>query len=669
MTPKIIGESLSATGADGRLKSKIATVFINSRTIVTLPGIHATQRTAYLQILNDQRVSAGQPLLTEAEEVAELENSVDLMMEDDTVLIRPDPDRMDLAFAADEIVQEIMPKERVKFLHVRDERVRNAIRNRGESWRINPLPRSPEDMQRMILESRIGIGGREIYYFNRESGTRLLTCQEFAGLGALEEVERRSLLVEIKDGAAQYNRMCYPEIAFFMAGKGFGTADFTPHDFAGMPADQLRLVFEALRQKFQDAVPAELRRDGVKQTEWRNRMYAALIGYKEDTVSEESLLGLGAEFYMQVEWLPGGRIEEGELIFDSVMDQTAGPEDETQRVKLLLFEKARAFIINYVREYSDLEYINIGRLVSSLSQRQPLQGRRGVFLIEIKQPGMSQPLMKIIRMQKWGVAEHLDDGKSLLDAMLFSEEYTDYILNRRLACHQLGMNLPSHTATHKLSERYFGKNTGYHGLTIYSPYFERDYIGGVATDKVVPSKFSSESYAVAFARMLGQTAASNWIVGRCQLNGQVIFDDGDEVIVEDRAGMPVEIIVADHTGTFTDYRRALAETAQAYATPINKRLSMLTRPAEFTQAYLDGFMERFDKIQREYRRRKRAFDSLFKHQAPIEAGNLSYRWLRVLDRMNQANARELAELVRKQIAIRPAPAVPAQTAPPATSAV
>ena len=96
---------------------------------------------------------------------------------------------------------------------------------------------------------------------------------------------------------------------------------------------------------------------------------------------------------------------------------------------------------------------------------------------------------------------------------------------------------------------------------------------------------------------------------------------------------------------------------------------MLTRPAEFTQAYLDGFMERFDKIQREYRRRKRAFDSLFKHQAPIEAGNLSYRWLRVLDRMNQANARELAELVRKQIAIRPAPAVPAQTAPPATSAV
>jgi hypothetical protein len=152
--------------------------------------------------------------------------------------------------------------------------------------------------------------------------------------------------------------------------------------------------------------------------------------------------------------------------------------------------------------------------------------------------------------------------------------------------------------------------------------------------------------------LLGQTAVSNWIVGRCQLNGQVIFDDGDEVVVENPAGMPVEIIVADHTGTFTDYRRSLAETAPAYANPVNKRLPMLTQPAAFAQAYLDGFTERFDKIQREYRRRKRAFDNLFKHQTPIEAGNLSYRWLRVLERMNQANPAELAELVRKNVAIK-----------------
>ena len=74
---------------------------------------------------------------------------------------------------------------------------------------------------------------------------------------------------------------------------------------------------------------------------------------------------------------------------------------------------------------------------------------------------------------------------------------------------------------------------------------------------------------------------------------------------------------------------------------------MLSQPAAFAQAYLDGFVEQFDKIQREYRRRKRAFDNLLNHQAPLEGGNLSYRWLRVLDRMSKANPRELAELVRR----------------------
>lgn len=652
MTPRIIGEPLLSKTADGKLKSRIATVFVCDQAVVTLPGVHATQRMAYLQALNQERTATNQPPLTEAEEMVEMDNSVDLVMEDDTVLIRPDPERMDLAFQTDEILQELVPKERIKFLHLLDERVRNAVKWRGESWRINPLPRSPADMQQMILGSRIGIGGREIYYYNRESGTRLLTCHEFANLGKLEETERRSLLAEIKCGAFHTNRLGEPEIAFFMAGTAFGAADFAPHDFAVMPTDQLAAAFDALQQKFQNEVPAEMRQDDVNQIEWRNRIYAALIGFKEDAVSEELLLGLGSEFYLQVEWLPGGRIEEGELIFDSVMDQPIEAADEQEQAKRLLFEKARAFIINYMREYSDVEHINIGRLVGSLSLRQPLQGRRGVFLIEIKQRGMPQALLKIIRMQKWGVAEHLDDGKTLLDAMLFSEEYTDYILNRRLACRQLGMNLPSHTTTHKLSERYYGKNRDYHGLTIFSPYFERDYISGIATDKVPALKFANDSYAYAFARLLGQTAAPNMIVGRCQLNGEVIFDDGDEVIMENRAGTPAEIIVADHTGTFTDFRRSLAEAAPAYAKPVNKRLSMLVQPAAFADAYLDGFVERFGKIQQEYRRRKRAFDSLFKHQPPVEAGNLSYRWLRVLERMNQAEPMVLRGLIHKHIAIK-----------------
>ncbi len=60
-------------------------------------------------------------------------------------------------------------------------------------------------------------------------------------------------------------------------------------------------------------------------------------------------------------------------------------------------------------------------------------------------------------MQKWGIREHLDDGKKLLDAIIQSEEYTEYILDRRLGCRQLGMNLPARTAAKRISERYWGR--------------------------------------------------------------------------------------------------------------------------------------------------------------------------------------------------------------------
>ena len=51
-------------------------------------------------------------------------------------------------------------------------------------------------------------------------------------------------------------------------------------------------VYEALREKFHEAVPPEFRQDDLDNLEWRNRMYAALIGEDEKTISEESLLGL-----------------------------------------------------------------------------------------------------------------------------------------------------------------------------------------------------------------------------------------------------------------------------------------------------------------------------------------------------------------------------------------
>lgn len=648
---RIVGEHPFARRADGRLHSRIGTVFPAHKAVVTLPGIHATQRLAYVELLQRQRAEQGLPPLPRHQQSELWDESVDLIFESDAILIRPDPAKMPLAFQADEVLQEIVSKDRIRFLYVLDRQVRDAIKRRGECWRISPLPRSTPELTDMVASSRAAIGGREIYYYNRITGTRYLTFGEFERLGLLGDADLQTHLIEIAEYSARRNPHGNAEIAFFQTGKRFSTGDFTGYDFRNVEAGLLREVYEHLRSLFRDAVPPEFRYDDPSNVGWRNRMFAALIGGEEDVVSEEMLLGLSPEFYMQIEWLPGGRIEEGELILDPLFEQ---PEENRPGANLprLCDNNARKFIFNFVREYGDLEYVNIGRVIHSLSRCRPqADGRRDVYLAEIKLRDSEKEIISILRMQKWGVREHLDRGKSLLDAMIESEEYTEYILDRRLGCRQLGMNLPSRVSARKVSERYDGSQAACHGVTIWSSYFERDYIHGIATDKMARHKFENDRFAFEFARLLGAAAASNLIVGRSDLDQRILFDDGDEVIVEDATGMPAELIVADQTGTFNDYVRDLRAVVHAYAAPINGRLSWVSDPESFARIYLTAFLKRFSNIQREYRKRRRAFDTLFKHRRRDEGGSFAYRWEKILQRLDRTEPRELQEAIREHLKV------------------
>lgn len=645
--PRIIGDHPLAKDGCGRLKSRIGTVFPSDGTIVTLPGIHATQRQAYLDALDRHRQAEGLAPLTPEQRAAEWDSAVDLIMENDTILIRPDPDKMALAFKADETLQELVSKQKVKFLNVLNRKVHEAIKRRGECWRISPLPKSPSEMKQMILRSRIGINCNEIYYFSPTTGTRLLTYHEFARLAALDDDALRRQLEEIKVFAFRCNSQAYPEISFFAVDKSFSKDSFSPYEFTGSSSEQLRADYEALRQQFCAAVAPPLQVDDVENVEWRNAMFAALLGQEDVTVSEETLLGLSSEFYMQVDWLPGARIEEGELLFDSVFEERIERMDPEQVRQWV--EKSRGFIFNLIREYGDLEYVNIGRVIGSLSYRPPYYGRRDVYVAQIKQRESEKEILKIIRMQKWGVRERLDEGRSLLEAIIQSEEYTEYVLDRRLGCRQLGMNLPPRTIARKMTERYFGRCKEYAGMTIWTPYFERDYVYGIATDKMPNRRLENHQFALRFARLLGAAAAPNMIVGRCDLEGHVVFDDGDEVVVEDSQGMPAEIVVADHTATFTNYTQDLRCFAAAYATPVNRRARYVPDPQAFFDAYVESFVERFYHIQQEYRKRKRAFDTLFKHRPRDPAGSFAYRWEQTLERLNRTDPQELAELIRRSL--------------------
>lgn len=647
---EILGEHPLATDARGRMISRIGTVFPRAGVLVTLRGIHATQRMAYIDSLNDRRRIAGSEPLTREEVSAIWADAVDLVMDFDAILIRPDPSRMDLAFEADELLQQLVPKHQIKFLHVLNSRVREAIKRRGEYWRIAPLPTSADEMKRMIAASRIGINCGEIYYHNRTTGTRFLTCQEFAGLECLEDHELREQLVEIQRYTALSNAGRNPEVDLFMSDASLPVSTFAEYDFCAMDSAQLRATYRSLKERFAAAVPPEYRQDDLDDPDWRNQMFAMLIGQASDVIAEETLLGLSSEFFMQIEWLPGARIEDGELLLDPIFEQAAEhPEDEA--LQRLCDEKPRKFIFNFVREYGDLEYVNIGRVIGSLSRRPAFYGRREVFLAEVKQRDNDKEIVSIIRMQKWAVREHLDAGKNLLDAMIQSEEYTEYILDRRLGCRQLGMNLPMRANAKRLSESY-----PYHGspnaITIWSPYFERSYIRGIATDKLPPHKLENPAFALGVARLLGRAAAPNILVGRCDLGGNPLFDDGDEVLLLDEVGMPVDIIVADHTGTFANYLEDLAEFVRDYAAPINRRVEHVPDPHAFASVYLEAFVERFRQIQLDYRKRKKAFDSLFRQRRRDEGGSFAFRWEQVLNRLHRTDAQELANQIRQHLIVK-----------------
>ena len=272
-----------------------------------------------------------------------------------------------------------------------------------------------------------------------------------------------------------------------------------------------------------------------------------------------------------------------------------------------------------------------------------------MYVAEIKQRDTPQPFVRILRMQKWGIREHLDENKDLLRAIMEAEDYTDYILDRRLGCRQLGMNLPPRIFTRKITERYRGARREYEGQMIWSTYFERDYLVGIATDKIPRLRYLNTLYALQFAALLGRTAATNIIVGRINLQNRVLFDDGDEIVIEDESGMPLDIIVADHTGTFVDYTSPLEAHAAAYAAPVNRRTPFTPNHEAVADAYTTAFLERFTHIQQEYRKRKRAFDTLFKHRRRDEHGSFAYRWERVLDRLNRTDGETLVAAIRRHI--------------------
>ena len=575
---------------------------------------------------------------------------MDLIFDPDQVLIRPDPARMDLAFAADELLQELVSKRRIMFLAVSDRRVREAIKRRGECWRISAIPTTKEEKARLILSSKVAIQELPIYFYNRLTGTRWLTCEEFANLGRLDDAALARQLQEIAACSIRRNHLGRPELDFFAADlRHCGPALFAGVAFGQLAAPELRAKYEALKQHFNSAVHEAFRRDDCANEAWCHRMIATLFLEGDETHTDQILSGLSPEFYLRVEWLPGGRFEEGEFLPDPLFEEAANhPED--QALQKLFDPRAKGIIFNLIREYGDIEYINLGRLPESLSKERPQKVcRRGVYLAELRiarrapaDPALHAPA-QVGRVGAFGRRQGtpcLHRGKRRLHRLLAGSKARlppvgdePGPAGRHAAPER---NLPG-PGRKDIADRSSAPPTS--SATIWKAW---------PAIKCAMEKLVRPDYAMRLATLLGRAAAPSLIVGRA-LGACPVFDDGDEVMQEGEDGLPAEILVGDHSGAFGEYQRPLDAFAAHYARPVNTRAKLLSNGAGFARAYLAGLREQFVHIQDDYRKRRRAFDTLFKHCKYDTGGSFAYRWEKVLLRLDQTGADPLVEAIRKQI--------------------
>ena len=646
---EIFGDRLFAKDAEGKLISRIGTIFFRTPGLVTKKGVHAMQRMMWIDELNRRRAEKGEPAMTMVEEDAELMDSADLIFTEEYVLIRPDPERMDLAIKADQELQKLVSKRKIRFLNTSAAKVRAVLRARGENWRMARHPISQEDMSELIENSKVPICEKPIYYYNRTTGTRYITASGYDEVAKMPDEEYRRQVEEVLNGLNKRNRLGQPEVDIFPTTTPIEIKKaFRMLKVDTLSTPELRRAIDKIDTDWRETMPAELRDETVVNFEWRNEMCAAITRQPNETAAEEQELiaGISPEFYRQIEWLPGARIEDGEVIFDEIYDEAARTKDP--ELLEMCDNRVKSFLFNTTRLFGAVEYINIGRITRSLA-RDPVAGnRRGhVYVMQYKEIGIAEPKVMMIRLQKWGVAEHLDEGKDLLRSIVEADEYSDFILDRRLMCRQLGMNLPKRLGFGHFTEKYHGTNH-HNGCAVRTAYFARAYVPGIATDKLQLAKYRNPAFAQKFAFLLGEAAATDLIVGRrSSATKESLFDRNYEVVQMGPDGLPQEIKITDHAGSFVNYEHEYDEYVSLYCTPVTRRKKYVSEYENFALAYIEGFRRKFAETQEAYRTHRRAYDTLFRDRPYDTNGSGAYRWARTLERLDSANVDRLVEILKK----------------------
>ena len=421
----ILGPDIIATDQDGKPLSPIAVIFPDLRFLVTGSGIHAELMMRGVEFLQSRLRETERRELTPEEEQEIYENVVSLLVRGSTVLIRSYPDDMERVFAADEILQRIVPKERIQFTGVHIPEVRDRMRRRGESWRISPAPRSIHEICDYIRTSRVHVNTRTTYYLNVQSGERFLTYEEFLKIRPLIRTAPQEALARLKEIdhlSRLVNDQGVPELSFFLPAEKKLPAKLLEDvvqvlDSAESPValERAEDLFDHFAATYAEAASDELTVDGEHHTRWQTTMFCRLYDINEK-VLEEWALGLSPEFHLNVRWLPGAKLRGKDVIFE--------PKAEPRVCQLIKY---------FLKEWPEVVSVNVGRVEYSLTERDRTGEEREVYLIVLGLPHGGEEI-RLVRLLKWDVIHRLKQGFPLARAIADTFSYYEYISDRLKGC-------------------------------------------------------------------------------------------------------------------------------------------------------------------------------------------------------------------------------------------
>ncbi|RJP46893.1 MAG: hypothetical protein C4548_01800 [Desulfobacteraceae bacterium] len=636
----IIGDNFLAKDHTGKPLNTLATIF---------PGFHlaVTGRNEIHGMQVDRAIDYLKSIVFGAEASPLTENlcrdAVCVNIYRERIILRIEQDNIDKGLAADLLLQRFIPKAAIQFTGHHLAEVRKALRLRGEIWRFSPPPIMENDFSDLLCHCRTRIKTGVRFFHNKHTGEHVLTYQEAEAVRTLfseHTHEALACIQEIIHLSRLLNHQGYPELSFLVpagkepdsrileeiAGSPEPDDNFTAQQ--ARPVQQIeksRIIYERFLREFAERAGPDLLIDDPGNTLWRATVLCRLYNIDERTTAEWAL-GLGPEFYLNIRWLPGALIAEDEIRF----------EPETP-------DRIKRLIEYYLRTRNDFLSINVGSIVTPLTDRNQAGEEREVFIVNLSLPD-DQKDIRHIRMSKWDVVHRIKQGLSLEQAITDTRIYRDFIIDRLVAIRTLGLPIPEFKQIDIEDE--LGAST----IPVY--YFERDYIPGIATDKIPSLFYARAGFLPQLAFFLGQAAAASLVLGRTDpRSNQLYYDDGDEIIRLDAFGFPIAFMLLETTGSFKDWttpiENMLPHCIEHFVRHMEKARQQGVAQPEFSsalQSFSDGLKNEILRMQTLTDDPSADVRSLFSDRS-FEDGGIRCRWEGVIERLGRTRPEQLEALI------------------------